>query len=76
MTYPLSSVIPPLIPTTSPKSDLIPGNLWSLLKELVQTRRFNTRTATGMDGTLTHCIFENLKPVDISKICLTSFEHL
>ena len=28
-----------------------------------------TRTATGMDGTLPHCIFENLKPVEISKNC-------
>jgi hypothetical protein len=32
-----------------------------------------TRTATGMDGTLPHCSFENLKPVEI---VLTSFEHL
>jgi hypothetical protein len=29
----------------------------------------NTRTATGMDGTLPHCSFENLKPVEISKNC-------
>ena len=29
----------------------------------------NTRTATGMDGTVTHCIFENLKPVEVSKNC-------
>ena len=28
-----------------------------------------TRTATGMDGTLPHCNFENLKPVEISKNC-------
>ena len=27
------------------------------------------RTATGMDGTLPHCSFENLKPVEISKNC-------
>ena len=27
----------------------------------------NPRTATGMDGTLPHCNFENLKPVEISK---------
>jgi hypothetical protein len=25
--------------------------------------------ATEMDGTLRHCIFENLKPVEISKNC-------
>ena len=27
----------------------------------------NSKTATGMDGTLPHCIFSNLKPVEISK---------
>ena len=27
------------------------------------------RTATEMDGTLPQCIFENLKPVEISKNC-------
>ena len=27
------------------------------------------RTATGMDGSLPHCIFLNLKPVEISKKC-------
>ena len=29
----------------------------------------NSRTATGMDRTLPHCSFENLKPVEISKNC-------
>ena len=29
----------------------------------------SARTATGMDGTLPHCIFLNLKPVEISKNC-------
>ena len=32
-------------------------------------RFVNTRAATGMDGTLPHCNFENLKPVEISKNC-------
>ena len=32
----------------------------------------NTRTATGMDGTLPHCSFENLKPVEITK---NLFQH-
>ena len=30
------------------------------------------RTATGMDGTLPHCSFENLKPVEITK---NLFQH-
>ena len=34
------------------------------------------RTATGMDGTLPHCSFENLKPVDNQKFISTSFELL
>ena len=28
------------------------------------------RTATGMDGTLSHYNFENLKPVEVSKYCI------
>ena len=28
-----------------------------------------SRTATGMDGTLPHCNFENPKPVEIPKNC-------
>ena len=31
------------------------------------TRYYYSRTATGMDGTLPKCNFENLKPVEISK---------
>ena len=34
--------------------------------------RDTSRTATGMDGTLPHCSFENLKPVEITK---NLFQH-
>ena len=36
---------------------------------LARTLVVKARTATGMDGTLNHCSFENLKPVEISKNC-------
>ena len=37
-------------------------------KSLCQDRQYSQpRTATGMDGTLPHCRFENLKPVEITK---------
>ena len=42
----------------------------SLVLFMMTTNVFDKpRTATGMDGTLPHCNFENLKPVEISKNC-------
>ena len=47
----------------------IEGKKLLLLFHLWLNRSVHTRTATGMDGTLPHCSFENLKPVEISKNC-------
>ena len=56
--------------------DNLKNNLWNYTRCLTSDQTFpqttNTRTATGMDGTLPHCIFENLKPVEITK---NLFQH-